>query len=197
MEPRAAVLFERACDGRIKDLDAMIRKIGPLVGLGFVFVLMLSLFSGLSGYFQSPPESSAEHEFHKHAKQTCGGCQLQHVDDEAYRDYLISRVSTALAQHDLATDIREPHLSPPNSRRRASLRGLRVGQSAVIGFNAAKSHRIVDMQENHILRPELLALVAPLRQLLGRFLPPRRTAEIQLTLLDQGPEAAAEVSQRG
>lgn len=118
----------------------------------------------------------------------CGGCQLQHVDDEAYRDYLISRVSTALAQHDLATDIREPHLSPPNSRRRASLRGLRVGQSAVIGFNAAKSHRVVDMQENHILRPELLALVAPLRPLLGRFLAPRRTAEIQLTLLDQGPD---------
>ena len=118
----------------------------------------------------------------------CGSCQLQHVDDEAYRDYLVSRVSTALSQHDLATDIREPHLSPPNSRRRASLRALRLGQGAVIGFNAAKSHRIVDMQENHILRPELLALVAPLRSLLGRFLPPRRTAEIQLTLLDQGPD---------
>ena len=118
----------------------------------------------------------------------CGGCQLQHVDDEAYRDYLVSRVTTALAQHDLSTTIREPHLSPPNSRRRASLRTLRVGDSAVIGFNAAKSHRIVDMQENHILRPELLALVAPLRGLLARFLPPRKAGEIQLTLVDQGPD---------
>jgi 23S rRNA (uracil1939-C5)-methyltransferase len=118
----------------------------------------------------------------------CGGCQLQHVDDEAYSDYLVSRVTTALAQHDLSTTIREPHLSPPNSRRRASLRTLRVGDSAVIGFNAAKSHRIVDMQENHILRPELLALVAPLRGLLARFLPPRKTGEIQLTLVDQGPD---------
>ena len=118
----------------------------------------------------------------------CGGCQLQHVDDEAYSDYLVSRVTTALAQHDLSTTIREPHLSPPNSRRRASLRTLRVGNSAVIGFNAAKSHRIVDMQENHILRPELLALVAPLRGLLARFLPPRKTGEIQLILVDQGPD---------
>jgi 23S rRNA (uracil1939-C5)-methyltransferase len=118
----------------------------------------------------------------------CGGCQLQHVDDEAYRGYLVSRVSTALAQHELITDIRDPHLSPPNSRRRASLRALKVGRGAVIGFNAAKSHRIVDMQENYILRPELLALVAPLRPLLGRFLAPRRTAEVQLTLLDQGPD---------
>ena len=31
------------------------------------------------------------------------------------------------------------------------------------GFNAQKSHQIVDMHECHILRPELFALVAPLR----------------------------------
>jgi 23S rRNA (uracil1939-C5)-methyltransferase len=116
----------------------------------------------------------------------CGGCQLQHVDDEAYRGYLVSRVTGALAQHGLDTEIREPHLSPPNSRRRASLRALKSGGSAVIGFNAAKSHRIVDMRENHILRPELLDLVAPLRELLSGPLQPRRTGEIQLTLVDQG-----------
>ena len=116
----------------------------------------------------------------------CGGCQLQHVDDDAYRDYLVSRVETALAQHNLVTDVREPHLSPPRSRRRASLRALKVGSAAVLGFNAAKSNRIVDMRECHILRPELFELVAPLRRLLGGLLPPRKTGEIQLTLLDQG-----------
>jgi 23S rRNA (uracil1939-C5)-methyltransferase len=116
----------------------------------------------------------------------CGGCQLQHVDDEAYRSYLVSRVETALAQHGLTTEIRDPHLSPPNSRRRASLRALRTAKGAVIGFNAAKSHRIVDMLENHILRPELLELVAPLRELLARLLQPKRTAEVQLTRVDQG-----------
>ena len=118
----------------------------------------------------------------------CGGCQLQHVDDEAYRDYLVSRVTTALAQHDLATEIRNPHLSPPSSRRRASLRALKVGQGAVIGFNEARSHRVVDMHENYILRQELLCLVKPLKGLLGRFLPPRKTGEVQLTLVDQGAD---------
>jgi 23S rRNA (uracil1939-C5)-methyltransferase len=120
----------------------------------------------------------------------CGGCQLQHVDDHAYRAYLVSRIETALAQHALQTEIRDSHLSLPNSRRRASLRALKLGQGAVIGFNAAKSHRIVDMQENHILRPELLALIAPLRQLLGRLLEPRGAAEVQLTLVDQGVDLA-------
>ena len=118
----------------------------------------------------------------------CGGCQLQHADDAAYRDYLVSRVAGALDQHDLATEIRTPHLSPPNSRRRAALRALKLGQGAVLGFNAEKSHQIVDMRECHILRPELFALVAPLRQLLGRLLPVRRTGEVQLTLTDQGPD---------
>ena len=118
----------------------------------------------------------------------CGGCQLQQADDEAYSGYLVSRVETALAQHGLETEVRSPHLSPPNSRRRASLRGMRVGQGAVLGFNAEKSHRIVDMHECHILQPELFALVAPLRVLLGRLLPPKRAAEVQLTLVDQGAD---------
>ena len=116
----------------------------------------------------------------------CGGCQLQQADDEAYRGYLVSRVETALAQHGLTTEIRQPHLSPPWTRRRAILRAMRVGKGAVLGFNAAKSHRIVDIHECHIHRPELFALVAPLRALLGGLLQPKRTAEVQLSLVDGG-----------
>ena len=118
----------------------------------------------------------------------CGGCQLQHADDEAYRAYLKSRIEGALAQHGMATDVREPHLSPPLSRRRASLRALKLGQRTVIGFNAARSHAIVDMLECHILRPELFRLVAPLRGLLDGLLKPRRGGEVQLALADQGAD---------
>ena len=116
----------------------------------------------------------------------CGGCQLQHADDEAYRGYLVSRIETALAQHGLAGTIRHPHISPPRSRRRAALKALKVGQSALVGFNAEMSHRIVDMRECHILRPELFEFVEPLRELLASLLTPRRAAEIQLTLIDRG-----------
>jgi 23S rRNA (uracil1939-C5)-methyltransferase len=70
------------------------------------------------------------------------------------------------------------------------LRALKVGKNAVIGFNAAKSHQIVDMRECHILRPELFALVDPLRELLTGFLRPKRTAEAQLTLIDRGSDVA-------
>lgn len=118
----------------------------------------------------------------------CGGCQLQHADDEAYRGYLVSRIETALAQHDLRTEIRDPHLSPPRSRRRGTLKALKVGNGALVGFNAEKSHRIVDMHECHILRPELFALVQPLRSLFARLLKGKQGAEAQLTLIDGGPD---------
>jgi 23S rRNA (uracil1939-C5)-methyltransferase len=118
----------------------------------------------------------------------CGGCQLQHADDEVYREYLVSRVQTALAQHDLETEVRPANLSPPNSRRRATLKALKAGQGALIGFNQEQSHRVIDMRECHILRPELFALVDPLRRLLADMLQPKRIAEVQLTLIDGGPD---------
>jgi 23S rRNA (uracil1939-C5)-methyltransferase len=115
----------------------------------------------------------------------CGGCQLQHADDSAYRDYLVRRIAGALAQHGLETDIQAPHLSPPRSRRRGSLKALKAGGRVLIGFHGERSHRIVDMRECHVLRPELFDLVAPLRGLLEPWLG-RGTSEIRLTLIDQG-----------
>ena len=117
----------------------------------------------------------------------CGGCQLQQLDDNAYADYLVERIGSALAAQGLsAPDIRPPHISPPNSRRRASLSAERRGGQVLLGFKAEASHRIVDMRECHILRAELFALVAPLRTLLGTMLPKRGAGTARMTLADQG-----------
>lgn len=116
----------------------------------------------------------------------CGGCQLQHLTDAAYADYCRNRITGALAQHDIATEIRDPHLSPPRTRRRASLKALKAGGRVLLGFNEARSTRVIDLAECHVLRPELFALLAPLRTLLAQILPQRRTGEVQLTIADQG-----------
>jgi 23S rRNA (uracil1939-C5)-methyltransferase len=113
----------------------------------------------------------------------CGGCQLQHLDDAAYAGFVADRVRTALAAQDLASAIRPTILSPPNTRRRATLHAER----GLVGFTEGKSHRIVDLRECHILHPALLALVAPLRGLMQR-LKPKGRAELHLTLADQGPD---------
>jgi ubiquinol-cytochrome c reductase cytochrome c1 subunit len=46
----------------------MVRIIGFLVGLGFAGVLLISLVVNLVGFIQSPPEPTAEHEFHREPK---------------------------------------------------------------------------------------------------------------------------------
>ena len=46
----------------------MIRWIARFVGIAFVGVLLISLFSGAKDYFDNPPEPLAEEEFHKHPK---------------------------------------------------------------------------------------------------------------------------------
>jgi 23S rRNA (uracil1939-C5)-methyltransferase len=117
---------------------------------------------------------------------TCGGCQLQHADDAAYAGFCEERVRFALAQHGLETEIRPAYLSPPRTRRRATMRALRAGGGIVLGFNEARSNRVVDMRECHVLRPELFALVEPLRALLGGMA--GRAGEVQLSLADQGAD---------
>ena len=47
----------------------MVRIIAAFVGLGFAFVLLLSLGFGVAEYVSEPPQPSAEHEFHREAKE--------------------------------------------------------------------------------------------------------------------------------
>ena len=120
----------------------------------------------------------------------CGGCQLQHLTDAAYADYCASRITGALAQHGLEAELRPTYLSPPRTRRRASLRALKAGGGVQLGFNEAGSNRIIDLKECHILEPRLFAMLGPLRGLLATILPTKRSGEVQLTLADQGVDVS-------
>lgn len=117
----------------------------------------------------------------------CGGCQVQQVDDAAYADWAAERIVHALRAQGVEPAAVEPvHLSPPNSRRRASLKAARRGRNVALGFNAEGSHLIVDMHECHILRPELFALVAPLRELLAEALTDGQGGGVTMTLTEAG-----------
>ncbi|WOE73972.1 class I SAM-dependent RNA methyltransferase [Alterisphingorhabdus coralli] len=121
----------------------------------------------------------------------CGGCSLQHVDEESYAGFLSDRVASALAAQKL-TDIAiaQPHISPPFSRRRTSLRAIRHGRSLNLGFNTAQSHRVVDVVQCDVLHPDLLSLIAALRALLQDWEDPRLNLTIYLNLADQGIDCA-------
>ncbi len=135
----------------------------------------------------------------------CGGCQLQQLDEESLTDFVEKRVANASTGQELGAElIAPPHLSPPGTRRRASLRAESSAGRVVIGFREAKSHRLVELAECPVLLPELVAVLNPLRKLLirlgqsggkskGRNKKPggknamsRMAADIELAMVEQG-----------
>ncbi|MGE4429905.1 MAG: class I SAM-dependent RNA methyltransferase [Sphingobium sp.] len=123
----------------------------------------------------------------------CGGCQLQHLDDESYVAYVRDRVAGALVGQGVEAGVMLPaHVSPPRSRRRAALRAGRFGRKVAFGFSSENSHRIVDLTMCETLHPALFALVAPLRMLLSPMLGDRRAVQAKMTLADQGVDLLIE-----
>ena len=116
----------------------------------------------------------------------CGGCQLQHVDEETLARFVFERVAHAARGQGLdPARITLAHLSPPASRRRATLHAATSGGWVLLGYREARSHRMVDLAQCPVLAPELVALIAPLRKLLARM-GGRIAADIDLALTDHG-----------
>ncbi|MEP3420845.1 MAG: class I SAM-dependent RNA methyltransferase [Erythrobacter sp.] len=116
----------------------------------------------------------------------CGGCQLQHADDDVLSEFVKSRVVNAANGQDLAIgELLGEHLSPAQSRRRATLHALRIKGGAVVGFREEGAHRLVDLTACPILRPELAQFIKPLRAFIGKF-GPKGNVDINLSLCDQG-----------
>lgn len=120
---------------------------------------------------------------------TCGGCQLQHADDAALADFVTERVVNAARGQGLEPgELLPVHLSPPHTRRRAGLHGLRTAGGAVVGYREGGGTRIVNLAECPVLHPALAALIAPLRAFVAAH-GPKAMVGIDLTLADQGVEA--------
>lgn len=120
----------------------------------------------------------------------CGGCQLQHLDDESYGGFVVDRVAGALAAQGLSAEVLPPVLSPAGSRRRATFHAEKRGGRVVLGFSEAQGHALVGLVECHVIHPAIFAVVTPLRRLLARVMSGKRRVEVHVTLIDQGLDVA-------
>lgn len=117
---------------------------------------------------------------------TCGGCQLQHGDDDVLARFVRERVvNAATGQGLVPEEILPEHLSPAYSRRRAGLHALRVKNGALIGYREAGSHTLVDLKQCPVLDPKLAELTEPLRKLVTDH-GPKGNVDVALSLCDQG-----------
>jgi 23S rRNA (uracil1939-C5)-methyltransferase len=121
---------------------------------------------------------------------SCGGCQLQQLDEESLATFVAERVAHAAAGQGLTPErIAPPHLSPPGSRRRAALVAANAGGKIVVGYRQGGSHKVVDLAQCDVLAPALFAVLAPLRRMLARQ-GGRLAVEVEMTLADQGVDLA-------
>ncbi|AMK17957.1 MULTISPECIES: class I SAM-dependent RNA methyltransferase [Sphingobium] len=118
---------------------------------------------------------------------SCGGCELQHVDEESLSAFVTARVTGPLAGQGVKPrTVSLTHISPPRTRRRASLRAAREGRRVTIGFAEAGSHKLIDLAMCEILDARIFALLEPLRTMLPLILPDKRAAHVRMSVIDQG-----------
>jgi 23S rRNA (uracil1939-C5)-methyltransferase len=86
----------------------------------------------------------------------CGGCSLQHFDHVAYEDWKRSLIVSALRKYGLSAPVRPLLRAHGAGRRRATFHVRRSdGQKAMIGFMAARTHELVDIDACLVIAPEL------------------------------------------
>jgi 23S rRNA (uracil1939-C5)-methyltransferase len=117
----------------------------------------------------------------------CGGCDLQHLSDDAYSAWIKDRVTMAMGHHGFeGLDIRDAIISPKGSRRRVSLKALNIKGKVQLGFNQQGSHVLVDLQECPVTSPAIMAKLPAFRGILVKLLNSRETAEVQVTETAEG-----------
>ncbi len=121
----------------------------------------------------------------------CGGCALQHVNTEFYRDWKRRQVVAALAREGFGEEVVAPlHACPSASRRRAVFAVRRTAAGIVFGFNERASSQIVSIEECLVLASKLANALPRLRAL-GEAAPKRwRAFDLHVTLCDNGLDVA-------
>jgi len=112
----------------------------------------------------------------------CGGCQLQHLSDDAARGWKIARLEQALLARAVPLPADGIAYVPAEGegRRRLTLHARRDHGTLLVGYMAARSHRIAAIDSCPVAVPALRqapAVVAALASAAGRF----KALDAQLT----------------
>ncbi|MCO5063231.1 MAG: class I SAM-dependent RNA methyltransferase [Rhizobiaceae bacterium] len=121
----------------------------------------------------------------------CGGCALQHLEPAAYLEWKRLKVVDALRAKGIATPVADLAPCPPRSRRRAVFSARRTINGAVLGYNRAQSHHIIDIEECPVVLPEIEAALPVLRDLGAEFAEAVDAFHLTVTATASGLDVAA------
>ncbi len=117
----------------------------------------------------------------------CGGCKLQHMNDDSYSNCKMGQFQRTLLGANISIPpMMAPVITAAKTRRRARLAVRHTKNGILIGYNAWRSNFIVDVEECAVLKPELVSLIGKLRRSLTLWLPYGESCDVQLTALHDG-----------
>lgn len=116
---------------------------------------------------------------------TCGGCLLQHANENFYKEFKLSLLSQAFVKNGLNPYLIQPiQVVPVGQRRRANLEAVKKGDKLFMGFHRLQSHQVVDMEECPVLTKPLQESIPYLRKALENLLEPFQKANIFVLEID-------------
>jgi 23S rRNA (uracil1939-C5)-methyltransferase len=110
----------------------------------------------------------------------CGGCALQHLRPEAYRDWKRRQLRVTLAARGLDVDVAALQELPTGTRRRAVLSATRTKKSVLIGYFKRASHELVDIHQCPVLSPDIVEALPALRKLVRPLLSRKNIARLSI-----------------
>ena len=124
----------------------------------------------------------------------CGGCAMQHLEESAYREWKRGLLVDALRSKNIDAEVEPLVVCAPYSRRRAAFTVRRTEGGMLLGFNAALSHRIVDIEECPVLLPSIVEQLGLLRDLAGLVAKTAQPFRMSVTQTASGLDVAVEES---
>jgi len=123
---------------------------------------------------------------------TCGGCVLQHFEQQEYLNWKRQLVVDAFASSGIDAPVEPCIPTSIGQRRRASFTAIPTASGTVFGFLGRQSHGIVDLGECPLLLPMITERFDDLRNLAGLAIVPSEQIKLHVLACDNGLDIALE-----
>lgn len=123
--------------------------------------------------------------------EDCGGCALQHWQDEPYREWKRELVVAALKGRGLDVAVDPLVTCKPHSRRRATFAVRKTERGVLLGFSRHQSHEIIDIVECPVTVREITDRLDDLRDVCALLAPGSKPFRLTVTLTASGLDLAA------
>jgi 23S rRNA (uracil1939-C5)-methyltransferase len=121
----------------------------------------------------------------------CGGCSVQHMHPEAYRDWKRGLVVSAFRARGLDVEV-APLIVSEGKRRRAIFTAERTETGIAVGFHKMASQALVAIEECPVTEPKIVVALPVIRTLLEPLLSRRGEARVTVTLTNPGLDVRIE-----